>query len=254
MKWLFDHSARNWVAQDKRAYLFKGLQLFAMDGTTLRTHDTEKNREHFGAQGYASGTVASYPQVRGVTLTALPTHLVHSAAFGPYSTNEMIYAKQLIEAIPEQSLTVFDRGFLSAEILCSLTDNGAERHFLIPAKSNTTWEKLEGSDNDAIVRMRVSPQARKKSPELPEFWEARAITVVDAPGAQTHSADLTARPSALQARRHRYLVRQALGNRDKLSGTQADHAWDGTDLAVENGGRDLSGNLGHADRLQPHPP
>jgi hypothetical protein len=106
LKWLFDHAARNWVAQDKRAYLFKGLQLFAMDGTTLRTHDTEKNREHFGAQGYAGGTVSSYPQIRGVTLTALPTHLVHSAAFGPYGTNEMLYAKQLIDAIPDESLTV----------------------------------------------------------------------------------------------------------------------------------------------------
>lgn len=180
LKWLFDHSAANWVAQDRRTYLFKGLQLFAMDGTTLRTHDTEKNREHFGAQGYAGGTVASYPQVRGVTLTALPTHLVHSAAFGPYSTNEMLYAKQLVEAIPNESLTVFDRGFLSAEILCSLTGSGAERHFLIPAKSNTKWEVVEGGEHDAVVRMRVSPQARKKVPELPEFWEARAITVVDA--------------------------------------------------------------------------
>jgi hypothetical protein len=37
LKWLFEHSAKHWVAQDRRAYLFKGLQLFAMDGTTLRT-------------------------------------------------------------------------------------------------------------------------------------------------------------------------------------------------------------------------
>jgi hypothetical protein len=37
-----------------------------------------------GAQLYSSGAIASYPQVRGVTLTALPTHIVHSAAFGPY--------------------------------------------------------------------------------------------------------------------------------------------------------------------------
>jgi hypothetical protein len=177
LKWLFERSAKHWVAQDKRAYLFKGLQLFAMDGTTLRTHDTVENRDHFGAQGYASGTVASYPQVRGVTLTALSTHLVHSAAFGPYSTNEMLYAKQLVEAIPDESLTVFDRGFLSAEILCSLTGSGAGRHFIIPAKSNTKWEVVEGSGT--VVRMRVSPQARAKRPELPEFWEARAITVVD---------------------------------------------------------------------------
>ena len=179
LKWLFDRSARHWGGQDRRAYLFKGLQLFAMDGTTLRTHDTTENRDHFGAQVYASDTVASYPQVRGVTLTALPTHLVYSAAFGPYSTNEMLYAKQLVGDIPDESLTVFDRGFLSAEILCALTGGGTERHFIIPAKSNTKWEVLGDDPDDTLVRMRVSPQARAKRPELPEFWEARAITVVD---------------------------------------------------------------------------
>ena len=56
---------------------------------TLRTHDTAENREHFGAQLYSSGAIASYPQVRGVTLTALSTHIVHSAAGGPIGTNEM---------------------------------------------------------------------------------------------------------------------------------------------------------------------
>ena len=180
LKWLFDHSARHWSGQDRRAYAFKGLQLFAMDGTTLRTHDNVEHREHFGAQNYSSGAVASYPQVRGVTLTSLPTHIVHSAAFGPYGTNEMLYAKQLVADIPNESLTVFDRGFLSAEILCTLTQHGADRHFIIPAKSNTKWEVIEGDENDCTVRMRVSPQARAKCTELPEFWHARAITVVDA--------------------------------------------------------------------------
>ena len=180
LKWLFDHSAGHWSKQDRRAYIFKGLQLFAMDGTTLRTHDNEELREHFGAQHYSSGAIASYPQVRGVTLTSLPTHIVHSAAFGPYGTNEMLYAKQLIAGIPNESLTVFDRGFLSAEILCTLTQQGADRHFIIPAKSNTKWEVIEGDENDCTVRMRVSPQARAKCADLPEFWQARAITVIDA--------------------------------------------------------------------------
>ena len=78
--------------------------------------------------------------MRGVTLISLPTHLVHSAVFGPYSTNEMLYAKQLVAGILDESLTVFDREFLSAEILCSLTGSGVERHFLIPAKSNGLTE------------------------------------------------------------------------------------------------------------------
>ena len=181
LKWLFDHSAQHWCGQDRRSYLFKGLVLFAMDGTTLRTHDNDETREHFGAQNYSSGAIASYPQVRGVTVTALSTHLVHSAAFGPYGTNEMLYAKRLIDGIPNDSLTVFDRGFLSAEILCALTRGGSERHFVIPAKSNTRWEVIEGTEDgdDFTVRMRVSPQARAKCAQLPEFWEARAITVVD---------------------------------------------------------------------------
>lgn len=184
LQWLFDHSAQHWCGQDRRAYVFKGLSLFAMDGTTLRTHDNAETREHFGAQHYSSGAIASYPQVRGVTLTALSTHLVHSAAFGPYGTNEMLYAKQLIDGVPNDTLTVFDRGFLSAEILCALTRGGSERHFIIPAKSNTRWEVIEGDEagGDFTVRMRVSPQARAKCAQLPEFWEARAITVVDQQG------------------------------------------------------------------------
>ena len=151
--------------------MFKGLMLFAMDGTTLRTHDNVEVRAHFGAQNYSSGAIASYPQVRGVTLTALSTHIVHSAAFGPYGTNEMLYAKQLIDGVPSDSLTVFDRGFLSAEILCALTSSGNERHFVIPAKSNTRWEVIKGVEDgdDFTVRMRVSPQARAKCTELPEW-------------------------------------------------------------------------------------
>ena len=182
MAWLFERTAQAWCQQDAARHAFKGLSLWAMDGTTLRTPDSPANREHFGAQGYASGKVASYPQVRAVTLTSIPTHLVANIAFGRYDTNEMLYAKQLLEQIPDHSLTVFDKGFLSAEILCGLSAGERNRHFLIPAKSNTRWEVVSGKPEDALVRMRVSPQARQKCPELPEWWTARAIRVLDAAG------------------------------------------------------------------------
>jgi hypothetical protein len=44
-------------------------------------------------------------------LTALPTDLVHIAAFGPHGTNEMAYRKQLIAHVPNELLTVVDHGF-----------------------------------------------------------------------------------------------------------------------------------------------
>lgn len=182
LAWLFERTAGAWTTQDAARHTFKGLSLWAMDGTTLRTADSPANREHFGAQRYASGKVASYPQVRAVTLTAIPTHLVADINFGAYGTNEMVYAQDLLPQIPDHSLTVFDKGFLAARILCGLTMNGHNRHFLIPAKSHTRWDVIDGTPDDATVRMRVSPQARKQSPELPEFWLARAIRTIDACG------------------------------------------------------------------------
>ena len=181
---LFDQTARAWCAQDAERHAWKGLSLWAMDGTTFRAADSAKNRAHFGAQAYASGRLASYPQVRAVSVTAIPTHLVANVAFGEYGQNEMLYAKTLIAGIADHSLTVFDRGFLSAEILLGLTQGGLERHYLIPAKSNTRWELLSGEEDDCLVRMRVSAQARAKSPELPEHWTARAVRMVCASGKQ----------------------------------------------------------------------
>ncbi|AEI76228.1 transposase IS4 family [Cupriavidus necator N-1] len=157
------------------ALQMEGLGALRHDGTTFRTADSPENRLYFGAQSYASGKVASYPQVRGVSLTAVPTHLVADIAFGRYGCNEMLYAKPLIERIPDDSLTIFDKGFLAAEILWGLRMGGSERHFLIPAKKNLQWELLSGSADDGIVQMKVSPQARRKNPALPETWTARAI-------------------------------------------------------------------------------
>ena len=42
---------------------------------------------HLGTQEYASGLVASYPQMRMLTLTSLATHLLRDAVLGEYGKN-----------------------------------------------------------------------------------------------------------------------------------------------------------------------
>jgi hypothetical protein len=116
LAWLFHESARNWVVRDQAKYLFKGFVLFAMDGTTLQTADSVANRKHFGASAAIHDRVGSYPQLRAVTLTAVATRPVRDASFGPYETNEMIRARELISRVPNGSITVFDKGFLSAQV------------------------------------------------------------------------------------------------------------------------------------------
>jgi hypothetical protein len=72
---------------------------------------------------------------------------------------------------------MFDRAFLAAELLCNLVKSGTERHFVVPAKSNTRWTVIEGNAQDAVVEMKVSPAARKKAPGLPTHWHVRAVCV-----------------------------------------------------------------------------
>lgn len=181
---LFTLCAGAWDERQRRGRTWRGLARYAIDGSTLRTSDTPENRQHFGAQVYASGVVASYPQLRLLTLTALATHLVREAVFGEYGKSEMRYARDLLQAVPDHSLTVFDKGFLSADLLLQLQQAGTERHWLIPAKANSKWERLDPHPTDYRVRMKVSPQAREHNPTLPAYWEARAIVTISRHGRQ----------------------------------------------------------------------
>lgn len=179
---LFALCAVAWDERHRLGRTWRGLARYAIDGSTLRVSDTTENRQHFGAQAYASGVVASYPQLRLLTLTALATHLVRDAVFGEYGKNEMRYARDLLQAVPDHSLTVFDKGFLSADLLLQLQQAGTGRHWLIPAKANSKWERLDRHPTDYRVRMKVSPQAREHNPTLPAYWDARAIVTLSRHG------------------------------------------------------------------------
>jgi hypothetical protein len=182
LHWLFQTSANAWFNEDRLRYQFHGLDLLAMDGTTLRLADSAANHAHFGAQAFADSKIAHFPQSRGVTLMAVATHLIVDARFGPYKTSEMAYAKDMLPGIPDNTLTIFDRGFFAAELLYNLTTSGVQRHFLIPAKSNTRWTLIDGTDEDGTVEMKVSSPAMLFDPSLPANWRVRAIRVADGKG------------------------------------------------------------------------
>ena len=175
---LFYKSAQTWSELELTHQKWKDFSLWVMDGTTLHAADSRENRSTFGAQTYASGATASYPQVRGVSLMTMHSRLIVEVAFGAYNTNEMLYAEELIGRFPDWSVTVMDKGFFSAAILETLKSSGNQRHFIIPAKAKTKWEVLSGKPSDALVRMKVSRQAKKKHPGLPDFWDLRAIPTV----------------------------------------------------------------------------
>jgi hypothetical protein len=145
------------------------LALYGADGTTLRVPDSAENSAHFGHASSGTRGESGYPIVRMVAVMALRSHVVANACFGPYKKGEHALASELWEGIPDDSLTIIDKNFLSAQLLLSLQTNGTNRHWLIPAKVDTKWRQLKCfAKGDELVEMNVSREAKRKDPSLPK--------------------------------------------------------------------------------------
>lgn len=177
MKWLFEQSGSVWAHASADAHRWRELALYGIDGSSLRVPDTPENREHFGGQSGRKGSESGYPMARIVALMVLRSHLLAGAWFGSYGgTNELDPAKRLRTSIPDDSLTIVDRGFLTASMLLGIESGGTNRHWLTRAKSNSKWRVVERlGKGDEVVEMNVSSEARRKDPSLPRTWTMRAI-------------------------------------------------------------------------------
>lgn len=181
LAWLFRRCADAWTSRDPVAGAsaadWRGLALYGVDGTTLRVPDSPENRAQFGGHPAGSGHGESgYPLVRVVALMELRSHLLRAAAFGAHRAGEYTYAAQLWAAVPNDSLTIVDRGFLAAAPLLALEQPGRNRHWLVRAKRSTRYRVVqEFGPGDAVVEMQVSWAARRREPTLPRTWRARAL-------------------------------------------------------------------------------
>jgi len=174
MAWLFEQSARRWAHASADRHRWRGLALYAVDGSSLRVPDSEENRAHFGS---ANGrTPSGYPMTRLVGLMAVRSHILAGARFGPYTRGEHSYANDLWSEVPDRSLTIVDRNFLAANVLVPLSRSGHERHWLIRAKKNTSWRVLKRlGPNEELVEMEVSHFARNNDSTLPKVFLTRAV-------------------------------------------------------------------------------
>ena len=83
----------------------------------------------------------------------------------------------MLATIPDNSITLFDKLFYSADLLLTLNLQGCNCHWLLPTWKNIASETEESyGPRDRLLELKVSPQARKKNPSLPEFRYARAVT------------------------------------------------------------------------------
>lgn len=178
MSYLFKSTVSAWLKQALGENNDLGLTTLAVDGTVFRCQDSEENAQEFG---FISKIHKPYPQLRLVSLISTETRMVLGAAFDSCHVGEVTLAQRLVQDAPDNSLTLFDRCYFSADLLLNWEGSGKQRHWLTPVKSKMRYEVVEEfANNDLLIDMPVSPQARKKNPELPETWRAR-LSLINSP-------------------------------------------------------------------------
>lgn len=172
---LFEVSAAHWAQSTAPAEPWRGLSLFGVDGVCLRVPDTAANEAAFGRP--ASGRDGSgYPQVRIAALLALRTHVLMRLCVGAFREGEQTLAQALWATVPDHSLTLLDRGFLSWWALWQLHASGTERHWLVRAKANVCWQGVKRlGRGDLLVDVDLASPLRRAHPELPETLRMRAV-------------------------------------------------------------------------------
>ena len=135
---LFTTTAAQWATASANEHRWRGLAVYGVDGSRLRIPDTPANDQTFGRPKSGRGR-AGYPQVRIVALMVLRSHVLAGLVVGACAEGEVTLAASLWPTLPEASLTIVDRGFLSYLLFHQIQAAGPNRHWLTRAKKNLRW-------------------------------------------------------------------------------------------------------------------
>lgn len=167
LMWLFTATAQRWTEQRAHEDAWRGLTLYGVDGTTLRVDDSEENRAYCGGPTTHRGP-CGYPICRLVALLSLRSQLVRATTFGPYGTDELVYAQDLWDAVPEDSLTLLDRRYFAAHVFYRFLSWGRRRHFLVRVKNK---RKCRQSSMSQLLNVdSCSNQDRHPVDQLRRTW------------------------------------------------------------------------------------
>ncbi|KLU98384.1 IS4 family transposase [Photobacterium aphoticum] len=177
-KALFECTKKHWFDQSQLP-TWNGLTLLGVDGVLWRTEDSKDNAQAFAKPTQRDGKETQYPQVRMVCQMELSSHLITGSAFDCYTVNEMKLAEKLVENTPDNSLTLFDKGFYSLGLLQKWNVTGINRHWLIPMKKGLQYEVVRSlGRQDKLVKLKSSPQAQKNWQDLPKEVVVRLVSRV----------------------------------------------------------------------------
>jgi Insertion element 4 transposase N-terminal/Transposase DDE domain len=114
--------------------MFGGYRTVSFDGCrTIKVPDTPANRGWLGKMNASLG-VTGYPVLQLMTLVETGTRALLGAVFGPPSTGELDWARQLLRLLDKTMLVLMDRGFDAGDFLAQVAGTGAQ--YLVRLNAN----------------------------------------------------------------------------------------------------------------------
>lgn len=139
--------------------------LIAVDGSTAYLVDKQAVKEYFGTHG---NHFAEVPMAGVMKFYDVLNKMVIFSKIYPIKIGEKTIVAQHIEKLPQDSLSLYDRGFASFSLMYLLTHQEKTKHFVIRCKQGFNKEIslfMQSSANDLIINLGPNDRAVHKMKE-----------------------------------------------------------------------------------------
>jgi hypothetical protein len=138
---------------------YRRWRLVSVDGTTLATPDTAKNRDAFGKPGSGNGEGA-FPLVKVVTLVEVGTHAIIGIALDAWRTAETTLVRDLLPLLGPSMLCLADREYFSYALWTEACATGVQLVWRLKKNMILPCERPL-PDGSYLSRVYPSTQARE---------------------------------------------------------------------------------------------
>jgi hypothetical protein len=139
---------------------YRGLRLMALDGFVLDLPDRAANARVFGRPG-SDRSPSAFPQARVLALCEVGTHVLWRSLIKPCRRGEVTMAPALLRFLQADMLLLWDRNFLSYDLVQQVRQRGA--HLLARIKKNLIFQPTKRlRDGSYLAKLYPSPRHRAR--------------------------------------------------------------------------------------------
>jgi len=138
---------------------YQGMRLMGLDGFVVDLADTPQNERAFGRprSGRAAG---AFPQARVLSLCETGSHVLWRSLIKPIRCGEITMARYLLRFLAPDMLLLWDRNFLSYDLVAQLGRQGAQ--LLARIKKNLVFQPIRRlGDGSYVAKLYRSAKDRR---------------------------------------------------------------------------------------------